>query len=223
MFPLLPQGTGAGGLDVQQSLNDVAYRLGFANLNDLAMDAESWITVAELFQFADDAVKKLAYAHGVFLVLDVTITVTPGTAVYNLPATHVFTVLAWLVTVSGVQLLRPTPVRSLWSLDANWPTTSGNAVRCSLDAGQVGTITLYPNPLTGGTLNQVCQEMPAAVAQGASALALPTVLVDFFSYAMLAGARGKESESAMPEMANHFKQRCDLYEQVIGHLWGPGQ
>jgi hypothetical protein len=92
-----------------------------------------------------------------------------------------------------------------------------------MDAGSVGTVTLYPNPLTGGTVTQVCQEFPAAIVLGASAVLLPTVLGDYFTYAMLAGARGKESEAAMPEMAGHFEQRMKLYEQVIEHLWGPGQ
>jgi hypothetical protein len=48
------------------------------------------------------------------------------------------------------------------------------------------------------------------------------VLQDYFTYAMLAGALGKESEQAMPEMARHYGQRIGLYEQVMDHLWGSG-
>jgi hypothetical protein len=77
--------------------------------------------------------------------------------------------------------------------------------------------------LGGGTLAQVCQEFPPAVQDGNSRLALPAVLQDHSSYAMPAGAREKESEAAMPEMADHFRQRLKLYGQVIEHLWGPGR
>ncbi len=215
-------------LDVSKSLADVAYRLGFASLSDLISDAEAYTNVAELYQFADDAAKKIAYESGVFQNWDTSIAVTVGNAVYSLPANHVFTVLAALINgVSGApQLLRLTPVRNLWALDANWSATTGAPVRASLDAGSVGTITLYPKPAAGsaGTLAQVCQEFPTPpIGSGFTLVPLSVVLQDFFSYAMLAGARGKESEGAMPEMAAHFQSRCDLYEQIIQHLWGPGQ
>jgi hypothetical protein len=214
---LFPQGVAGSGLDTAASVNDALYRLGFQGAADIA--APGWVTVVELYQWADEAAKGIAYKSGVFLTEDVSITAVPGTAVYALPATHVFTIAAWLAGVP----LRATAVRDLWALDGNWPTSAGDAQRFSLDAGSVGTVTLYPNPLVGGVLAQICQEFPPAIALGSSAIALPTVLVDYFTYAMLAGARGKESEAAMPEMASHFEQRMRLYEQVIEHLWGPGQ
>jgi hypothetical protein len=209
-------------LDVTNSLADVWYRLGFASASDLG--PTSWVTPAELYQFADDASKKVAYGAGVLITVDTSITVTSGTASYSLPTAHVFTLLAALVPASGTpQLLRLTPVRDLWALDANWPTTMGNAQRASMDAAAVGYITLYPSPIAGGTLEQVCQEYAQTLTGGASTLPLPTVLEDWFSYEMLAGARGKESEAAMPEMAAHFQSRCDLYHQIATKYWGPGQ
>jgi hypothetical protein len=219
---IVGQGAGYSGVDASVSLADTLYRLGFQGLSD--MGAEPWVSVAELYQHADDAVKKIAYKSGVFLSLDQSITVTAGTAVYELPATHVYTLMAALVPATGSpQLLRLTPVRDLWALDGSWSTSSGDAKRCSLDAGSVGTITLYPNPITGGTLAQVAEEYPAQIQAGATTVALPTVLRDYLSYAMLAGARGKESEAAMPEMAKHYQGRLDLYEQIIEHLWGAAQ
>lgn len=215
---LAPQGAAAVALDVEAALEDVVYRLGFGSRAELAA-AASWVTETELYQWADEAAKRLAYRAGVFITVDTSITVTPSTAAYNLQANHVFTLAAAL----GGTPLRITSVRDLWALDGSWPATSGPAQRCSLDAGAVGTITLYPKPTAGGTLEQICQEYPGTVEAGSSELALPTVLQDYFSYAMLAGARGKESEAAMPEMAAHFAQRVAMYEQVIEHLWGPGQ
>lgn len=209
-------------IDVANSLADVAFRLGF--LNSTELDTNSfWVTTTELYQWGDDAAKKLAYSAGIFPVVDNSITTTPSTAAYNLPAAHVFTVLAWLTyNAAPLQLLRLSTVGQLFALDAAWSATSGSPTRASLDAGGVGTITLYPNPTAGGTLNQVCQEFPA-VSNGSSQLALSPVTIDAFTYALLAGARGKESDAAMPEMARHYQQRVDLYAQIADHLWGPGQ
>ena len=139
-----------------------------------------------------------------FPTLDTSITVTSGTAVYSLPASHVFTLQAWL---AGAEL-RITPVRELGAIDSTWPITSGPSTRASFDAGSVGTITLYPNPTVGGTLAQVCEEYPATVSVSASTIALPTVLQDFFAYACLAGARGKESDGMQIEMGEHLPNAC---------------
>jgi hypothetical protein len=216
---IIPQGTAASGLDLANALGDVLYRLGFQGVADITGGADQYVTVAELYQWADEGAKKLSYAAGVFVTVDTSITVASPTAVYALPGTHVFTLMAALAGVP----LRITPVRELEALDATWPATSGPATRCSFDAGAVGVVTLYPLPTVGGTLAQICQEFPATIAQGSSTLGLPTVMQDYFSYAMMAGARGKESDAAMPEMAAHFEERMKLYEQVARELWGRGQ
>lgn len=210
-------------LDLSTAVADTYYRLGFTNSSDIST-APAWLTAAELYQFIDDAARKLASAHGLFIVFDNTVDVTAGTAAYSLPAGHVFTVIAWLVPASGpIQFLRLTSARDLWALDANWSTTSGDAVRASGDAAAVGTITLYPNPLTNSTLNLVAQIAPATVTSGAPTISLPAVLQDFFTYAALAGAKRKESDSLDLTMAGHYESRMDLYEQVMAHLWGPGR
>ena len=210
-------------IDVGNSVTDCWFRLGFLSYAELATNSY-WVTLTELYQFADDAAKKLAYEVGVFAVLDTSITVTPAVPQYSLPAAHVFTVIAWLAYGAGlpVQFLRLTTVGQLFALDATWPATTGSPARASLDAGGVGTITLYPSPVAGATLNQIAQEFPA-VAQGSSALALSPVMQDIFTYAILAAARGKESDMRTEEMANHFDQRVALYAQVANRLWGPGQ
>jgi hypothetical protein len=233
---LIPQGLGGGGpdsqppapatpgnvLDAAVSLGDVLYRLGFQSVAD--MGAEPWVSVDELYQHADEAIKKIAYRSGVFLTLDQSVSVVAGTGVYELPATHVYTLAAALVYETGAPVpLRMTPVRDLWALDGTWPTTAGVPTRCSMDAGSVGTITVYPIAVDDAEMQQVCEEYPADVMAGATTVALPTVLQDYLSYAMLAGARGKESEAAMPEMAAHYRERMELYEQVIEHLWGAAQ
>jgi hypothetical protein len=213
-------------VDASLSLADAIYRLGFLNLAE-SQTAMAWVSNAELYQFADDVAKKLSYSAGIFVTLDASIAVTAGIGVYGEPATHVFTIYAWITPLArlggSIQALRPTTVGQLFALDNTWSTTSGEAKRFSLDAGAVGIITIYPLPINSGTLNQICQEFPPAIAAGSSQVTqMPTVLQDYLTYAMLAGARGKESDSALPEMAAHFQQRLSLYEQVIQHLWGAG-
>lgn len=219
---LIPQGAGSTQLDLQNSVNDAIYRLGLTGSGDLG--AADWVSTAELLQFADDTVKGLSIRHGLFFVWDTSITVSSGTAAYNLPAAEVFAVMAWLIPGAGSPtLLRPTPVRDLAALDDIWPTASGSAVRVSFDAGGPQTATLYPNPTTGGTLGHVCQQYPATIQAGSTQTTLPLVMEGYFTYAMLEGARGKESENAAREMAAHYRARMDLYERLFDNLWGPGQ
>lgn len=214
--------TALPGCDAYNCINDVWFRLGFLKPADLAV-AGRWTGPAELYQFADDAVKKLAYEVGAFTVHDASIATVSGTALYSLPATHVFTIMAWIVYAgSSPQMLRMTSVGQLFALDASWVATTGNPMRASLDAAIDGTLTLYPQPVAIGTVNQILQEIPAAVVAGASSIPLSPVMQDYFSYAMLAGARAKESDAAMADMAAHFGERMGLYEKVADHLWGPG-
>jgi hypothetical protein len=208
--------------NVADSVADVWFRLGFLSSTELATNAH-WVTLAELYQFADDAGKRLSYTAGLFAVVDPSISVLAATAAYSLPASHVFTIFACIVYAGqATQILRMSSVGQLFAFDANWPTTSGDPTRASLDAGGVGTLTLYPIPISNGTLNQICQEYPA-IASGSPSVAVSPVLQDYFSYALLAGARGKESDFAMPEIAAHAKARMDMYDQVAQQLWGPGQ
>jgi hypothetical protein len=241
-------------LSILSSVNDVAFRLGFLSTAELEETTPApWVTQAELYTWADEAVKRLAYEAGMFVVVDSSVQVIPFSGVLNLPLTHVFTLLAAYLTNGGgtvgsgeawgtlpwgtvpwgggtlyvaagplvYGLLRLTSVRDLYALDGTWPVTTGTPKRASLDAGSVGTITLYPIPTAAGVLFQVCQEYPT-VSQVQPLISLPTVLQDYLTYYMLWGAREKESEMRQPEMADHYKQRTALYEQLIQGYWGPG-
>lgn len=222
LLAILPQGSGAVGLDVANCLPDVVYRLGFQSMADL-QSSNSWVTLAELYQWADEAAQRLSYKAGVFVTYDASVSIEPETQVYKLPASHVFTLAAWL---NGAPL-KITRVDDLFALDGNAMMTfcapGQTPTRVSFDQGSVGTATLYPIPESNGTLEQVLEEYPATVAQGSSTLEMAPAAQDYFTYVILAGARGKESEAAMPEMAQHFAQRAALFEQVFEHLWGPGQ
>lgn len=208
-------------MDASACYTDAIYRLGFASGAEVT--STSWVTAAELYQWADELARRLSYQTGLFLTYDGSVSVSAGTAAYALPATHLFTAAAALITASGLQLLRLTSVGELFALDGAWSATTGPATRISMDAGGLGTATLYPNPTVPGTLGLICSEAPAAaITSGAPTVSIPTVLQDMVTYAMLKGARGKESDDAMPDMAAHFEERLKLYEAVARHLWGGG-
>jgi hypothetical protein len=210
--------------DVLNSVNDLWFRLGFTDQADL--DAGTgFVTNAQLYQYIDDRVKVLARTCSVFLTYDASIAVTPGTAVYALPAGHVFTEGAWLLYASApLQLLRLSTVGQLFALDAAWSEAAeGPPLRLSLDAAGANNCVLYPGPSADATLAQIIQQLPATVAAGASVLPLSPVLQDYFTDAAIAGARSAESDSAMPEIGDHLKERMALYEAVLIHLFGGGR
>ena len=113
-------------IDIAACLNDIVYRLGFAGLGDLNA-ANSWVGQPALYQWAEDAVKRLAREVGLFVVYD-TMPVTAGVPIYILPASHIFTFAALL----GAQELRITPVANLWALNSQWPTVIGDRDRKSV-------------------------------------------------------------------------------------------
>lgn len=206
--------------DVVDCIADVWFRLGFSSAADMAV-SNRWVTIAELYQFADEAVKGLARTTALFLGYDVTIAVVAGTASYALPARHVFTEGAWLIYSGGaIQLLRLTGTGQLFALDATWSVKTGLPTRLSLDAQDVDTCILYPSPVSNSTLAQVLEIYPPDVADGASVLPVSAVLQDAVSYAMLAGALSKESDSARPEVAAHCKERMLMYAAIAAKLWG---
>ena len=146
--PTLPGA--AGACDAQASVNDCTYRLGFMPYGDIG--PSSWVTPNELLQFGDDAAKLLSRITSLFLAYDNSTDVVAGTPQYDLPAAHVFTVTAWLVSPAGaVQQLRLTTVGQLFALDAAWTATQGEPTRLSMDQGAVGIGTLYPNPTADAT------------------------------------------------------------------------
>jgi hypothetical protein len=184
------------------------------------MTNTTWVTIAECYQFADDAVRLLARSTGVFLTYDASIAVASPTSIYALPAGHVFTESAWL---AGGAQLRITPVADLFALDQAWSLTSGTPSRVSFDAAGPTNAVIYPIPNINGTLAQVMAAQPPTVTNAAPTVALPSVLQDFLTFGMLAGARSKESDSAMPEVAEHCRERMRMYLAIAQSYWGNGR
>jgi hypothetical protein len=210
-------------IDILNSIADAWFRLGFASAADMAAGSP-WVTATEAYQYADDAVKALGRRGSIFLTADFSINVVGGTQGYALPAGHVFTESAWLAYAGGaIQQLRLTGAGQLTALDANWPVTAGNPTRLSMDAIDVNTACLYPVPIGAAVLWQVIEELPATVALGASTLALPLPLQDYFTDAIIAGSLSKESDSARPDVAAHLMERMKMLDAIYDHLWGGGR
>lgn len=214
-------------LDLSNCLGDVWFRLGFLSQADL--DQALWLVPGDLYQYADEAVKRLAYTSGIFKVFDSSVAIPAGnTGPVPLPANHVFTVFAYLDFGAGVvRILRLTNVEQLYAFDAAWTAQSGSATRLSFDGGTLGEIgvrfaTLYPSETQLSTLCQVIQQTPQTVAPGTSVLSVSPVLQDYFTYRLLEAALSKESDHAKPEVAAHAGERMRLYEKVFEQYFGPG-
>lgn len=216
---LLPQGPPIAGVDLANTINDLLPTLGASSLADL-----DWCTESELYQWADEAAKRLSHRVGVFVTRDTSISLAAGTATYSTPTGHVDSIHVSVLPASGSPLkLFPSSVEELASLDSTWPTTTGPVTRYSMDAAGIGTITVYSIPTTTGTLAVIYHEFLPQIQAGNSAVPVCSPVSDYFQYAMLAGARRKESDHTMLDMADHFEKRVEMYEQVLEHYFGRGQ
>lgn len=206
-----PPNTPLAGVDLAQVIGDLLPTLGASSLADL-----NWCMASELYQWADDSAKRLARKAGVFVERDTSISVANGVAVYPLPARHVDTIH---VSIGGVRM-RPASVQDLEALDSTWPSSSGIVERYSMDADGMTSITLYRIPTGAGAMAVIFNSYPATIAAGSSLVSAASPVADYFMYAMLAEARRKQSEGAMPEMAEHFDQRVGMYEEIFKQYFG---
>lgn len=181
-------------------------------------DVTDWITEAEVFGYFDEAAVRLAEL-GLFVSRE-TQTLASGTSAYPMPAD-------WLdsihVSVNGQQC-RPTSAAELLALDSLWPQTacepSELPERYSMDAGPLGTITLYPQPVAVAELETIDHVIPAAISTAQTTAPIMSVVSDYFLYFALQRARGKESPYAMPEIAAAAASRVQLYEQILASYFG---
>ncbi len=217
MLSFLPQGPAIAGVDLAQVVTDMLPTLGATSLGDL-----TWCLAdgSEFYQWADEYAKRLAHKCGVFVERDVSNILVANNASYPVPLRHIDTIHA---SIAGARL-RPSTVRDLVALDSTWPTTTGIVARYSMDAGPVGTITLYRIPTASSAILAVIfHQFPPEINTGSTTIAIASPIADYFQFGMLAEARRKQSEGAMPEMADHFDQRVAMYEQIIQKYWGPDE
>jgi hypothetical protein len=240
-------------LDLQNSVNDIWYRLGFLSLVEMQA-AGAWVTETELFTFLDEAAKRLAYEAGLFVTVDSSIPIVAGNPVLQLPLTHVYTLLAAVLTLSGAIAGTGAEWGTVpWGTvpwGGNTPFTLGTVVSYALlrltsardlwaldnvwptTTGNPKRASLDANAVGSLTLYPI----PVAagilfqvcqefpnVSAAASQIPLPTVMQDYFSDSAICQAKRKESEMADNALADHMEQRCKMYEAVFEQYFGGGQ
>lgn len=179
-----------------------------------AADAVFW-TETEMYEWFNEAARRLAGKCGAFVVRDTSLVSSVGIPSYTLPANHSATIQADL----GGQVLRPRNVQELEALDASWPTTDGPPEAFLLDDAQgVFVLTLYPAPdvaSSGLPIGLAMRAIPPDVSAAGGFLAASRALRGYFTFYMLGEARAKEGRAQMPEISQWFRQLCGQYEQAI--------
>jgi hypothetical protein len=212
---LLPQGPAPpSGVHLASVIAEQLAALGATSFTDL-----DWTSEAEMYQWADEAGKRLANRTGFWVDREGGRAVGSGAHTHALPAGHVATVHVSLDDVT----LRAMTAAELEALSAGWPADSGAVARFSIDAALPGNLRLYKVPTATGTMAIIYRRYRPRIESGSGPIPAPSPVGDYFGYAILAEARRKESDAAMPEMAAHFDERLKLFEQLIERYWGPGR
>jgi hypothetical protein len=210
---IFPGGGTPPAKSAQDLLNELYPLLGASSASDLV----HW-TDAELLQWANDGLKRLARRTGVFVERG-TVSVSSGTAAYTLPTRHLSSIHVSLDAAH----LRPSTVAELEALSTTWITDSDTPDRYVQNQGTgVEAIRLYAEPDAGGTLAVVHHQYPAEVT-AAGSLPLPEPVADYLFFYGLGEARRKESDGAMPEVSELSDGLLALYEQVCQSYWGVAQ
>jgi hypothetical protein len=212
---LTTTGTEIAGVSADAVIADILAALGASSLQDL-----DWASNTELYQWADEAVKRLSHRCGVFVERDTSNVTIDGTSQYPVPAGHIDTIHVSLGTLS----LRATTVAELEALDGAWAVTQGTVNRFSMDADGIDYVTLYQIPTVNGqTVAFIFHQFPPAEITTGTIVDVPSPMGDYLAFAMVGEARRKESDRAMPEVAEHCDQMMALMEEVACAYWGPGQ
>ena len=221
---LLPGGTGdavGGEIDITQVIDEILPSLHATSRATL----HHW-TEPELLEYADDCLKRLSRIACVFVGRAASTLTVAAQATYLLPARHVST----LHISHSTTPLRPANRMELEMKDASYQTTAATA-----DApvshwyqDHLGLLTgakfgLSPVPATSDISVPVIYEgYPVAINSGQTLVAGPPPLKGYIAQFILWRAYQKESEIEAPDIAAHCKARCELYEELLVHLYGKG-
>jgi len=190
-------------------------------LNAASMLTLSFWTEDELYAFADEAAKRLARKVGVWVERDTSAAVSSLASTYTLPTRRVSIVHVSL----GAKALKAASAAEMEALDDAWVDTTGTPLRFLLDIEGTGKVRLYPAPAVGvsGNLGVLYATYPTEIQKGSATVTIPAPLEEYFTFSVLAEARGREGEAAMPEVAEQFRSLVGMLEQVAESYWGISQ
>lgn len=179
-------------------------------------DAIFW-TEAQIYQWLDEAAKRLARKSSGFVRRYTALTAASSTANYSLPADHVVTLQADLAGT----VLKARNIQEMEALSGTWPTDSGTPKAFLEDTQGVKQLTLSPIPTTTGTIGLFERYTPATVNAANAILEVPGCLREYFTFYALSEARGtKESNAPMLEISQWMTGLCGQIEQLAATYWG---
>lgn len=206
-------------IDTQQLITELLPSLNA----DSRANLSQW-TEQHLEEWIDDGLKRLARRTGVFVERDTSISTANGTRTYSLPARH----LATRHVSYGTKPLRPASTIELEMRDPNYRTVAATvSVPPShwyedLEGGTAIGIT--PVPAAAVSLPLVATVFPPEIdtAETNTTVEAPAPLAGYLAMYALKEAYGREGHMEMPDAAMHCAARCQFYEEVFLHLFGPG-
>jgi hypothetical protein len=199
-------------VDVAALIANLLPALNAATSGDLVY----W-TSDELYQWADEAAKRLALRAAVFVSVT-TQTISSAEAPLAASAVAANAIAPILVAWNSV-ILRFATVGELEALDDGWEAATGTPKRWTLDRG-LQQLRLYPAPAAAGALLTVALQCPADISASQASLIGPSPLAGYLAQSVLGQARGRVSDAAMPEIAAHCAQRAEMYIAICEHYWG---
>lgn len=204
-----------GNYNLAGVLSQIYPQLNASGQNDLIF----W-TVAELYQWLDEAAQRLARTCDVFVVRDQSLVSVVNQASYPLPPAQIATIQVDL----GGMVLRPASAHELEALDALWTQAAPGIPRKFVqDTAGLEQITLYPppgGPSQGLTLGLVMYVFPNQISASNPFVGITGALQEYFAFSVLGEARAKETKAAMPEVAQWFRGLVSMMEQAITGYWG---
>jgi len=206
----------AGEIDTQEVITDLLPSLH----SDSRAHLNFW-SEADLIQWIDEALKRLARTAMLFVERDTSTATAAGTATYPLPARH----LASLHISYGSSPLRPAAMVELEARDEGFQNTIGAPDHWYEDKLGMATVGVAPVPPDSAvTLAIIMSCVPPEVdaAKVNTLVQAPAPLKGYLAFSVLGEAYGRESETEQPDLAKHCRARVQLYEQILQRYYGPG-
>lgn len=218
-----------GGLSVPDPLEptiswadllDCLYpRLHAASAADLV-----WWTEADLRGWANEALQLLSREALLFVRRDTgTLTVASQRA-YPLPRRHIAT----MHVAYDDKPLNPTDRVLLdalnYAADAAVCASEVSPTRWYEDTlGVHSSIGIYPSPSAAVTLAIIFVQQAELLISTTSTMPIPACMASFIEDYVLGEAWNHDSDFSMPELAEHFQSKRDLYLGLYRQYWGPRQ
>ena len=206
-----------GGIDRQVVLDAILPTLHADTVANLTFWTES-----QLYEWMDEALKRLARVTGIFVGRDVSQATVPGQSSYTLPYNHVSTYhvslgAAPLRPANTLELEMRNPIYRIASADAENPPSHWYE---DLEGNKAIGIT--PVPVAVAPVNLIVAAWPTMIPAAGAIVQAPQLVAQYVAFFVIHMALSGEDEAAAPDVASAAKSMCDLLEQTFKSYWGQG-